>query len=243
MGIVVTGGTGGIGRAVLRSQSDSPVLFTYHEDGAGASELVEETDSPDGPTEAIRVDVTETDAVSSLAVRAEEYLDSVDAVVHTAGIVDPATIENLTEEQWNRVIETNLTSAYRIARAFVAPVRDAAGSLVFLSSVGGTAGTVDASYAASKAGLHGLVRALARELGPDGVQVNAIAPGPVDTEMNADILEHLESIDFRGHQNVDTHLPEYDCSPTEIAEAVDYLLDSGHVHGEILSVNGGMHLR
>ena len=90
-------------------------------------------------------------------------------------------------------------------------VREAGGDVVFVSSVGGTLGTVDASYAASKAGLHGLTRALARELGPDDVQVNAVAPGPVDTDLNDGILEYVEEIEFHGHENVDTHLPEYAC--------------------------------
>jgi len=110
------------------------------------------------------------------------------------------------------VIDTNLSGAFRVSRAAAPHLREASGDLVFVSSVGGTLGTVDAGYAASKAGLHGLTRALARELGPDGVQVNAVAPGPVDTDLNDVIVEYLDGIDFHGHENVDTHLPEYACS-------------------------------
>lgn len=111
---------------------------------------------------------------------------------------------------------------------------------MIISSIGGTGGTVDASYAASKAGLHGLTRSLAREYGDSGVQVNAVAPGPVETELNGAILEHLEDIEFRGHENVDTHLPEYACQPEDVAHTVEYLLENEYVQGKIVNVNGGM---
>ncbi|RLM53417.1 SDR family NAD(P)-dependent oxidoreductase [Halobellus sp. Atlit-31R] len=243
MGVVVTGGTGGIGRAVVRQYDGADVVCSYHEDADGAASLVDATDSSEGQTVAVELDVTDPDSVAQFAEKAEAALDSVDAVVHTVGIAEPALLEESTDEQFGRVLETNLTGTARVARAFLPALRESAGSLVVLSSVGGTAGTVDTSYAASKAGLHGLVRALAREVGPDGVRVNALAPGPVDTAMNDTIVEHLESTEFLGHENVDTHLPEYSCSPGEVARSVAYLVGSEFTHGEVHSVNGGMHFR
>lgn len=242
-GVVVTGGTGGIGRAVVEHYADADVIFSYHEDADGADALDDATDSPDGRTVASRMDVTDPDSVERFAAEAETALDAIDAVVHTVGTVDPALLEESTDEQFGRVVDTNLTGTARVARAFLPALRESAGSLVVLSSVGGTAGTVDTSYAASKAGLHGFVRALAREVGPDGVRVNALAPGPVDTSMNDVIVDHLESTDFLGHEGVDTHLPAYTCSPAEVARSVAYLVDSEFTHGEVHSVNGGMHFR
>ncbi|SFR63414.1 SDR family NAD(P)-dependent oxidoreductase [Halogeometricum limi] len=241
MGLVVTGGTGGIGRAVVAA-AETDVVFSYHRDEDGAESLVSAADSSTN-RHAVQMDVTDTDSVERFAERATATLDGVDGVVHTVGVVEPALLEQSTDEQWSRVIETNLVGSARVARALLPALRESAGSLVFLSSVGGTAGTVDTSYAASKSGLHGLVRALAREVGPDGVRVNAVAPGPVDTSMNGTIVDHLESTEFLGHENVDTHLPEYACSPADVAESVRYLLDSSFTHGEVLSVNGGMHFR
>lgn len=91
--------------------------------------------------------------------------------------------------------------------------------------------------------MHGLTRALARELGPEGVQVNAVAPGPVEGEMNDEIVEFLEHEEFHGHENIGTLLPEYACSPEDVAHTVEYLLENEFVQGEIVSVNGGMGLR
>lgn len=90
------------------------------------------------------------------------------------------------------------------------------------------------------AGFHGLTRALAREVGPDEIQVNAIAPGPVTTEMNDEIVAYLEEVGFHGHENTDTHLPIYACDPAEVAGTVEYLLENEFIHGEIINVNGGM---
>jgi 3-oxoacyl-[acyl-carrier protein] reductase len=110
-----------------------------------------------------------------------------------------------------------------------------------MSSIGGIGGTVDASYAASKAGLHGLTRVLAREFSSDGVQVNAIAPGPIETSLNDEIISYIETVDFRGHENVDTHLPTYACEPKDIAHTVEYVLEKVVLQHEI--VNGGMQFR
>jgi 3-oxoacyl-[acyl-carrier protein] reductase len=235
MGTIIVGATGGIGRATAR-RLDGDLVLSYRNRESVAADLAAET----GGTP-VHVDVTDADSVRDFFQSATEALDRLDAVVVTHGVVDPALAEETDDGRFERVIDVNLTGSFRVARTALAHLRETGGSLVFLSSVGGTAGTVDVSYAASKAGLHGLTRALAREVGPDDVQVNAVAPGPVETEMNGAILDHLESTDFLGHEDVDTHLPAYACPPGEVAEAVSYLLESDYTHGEVLEVNGGMH--
>lgn len=244
-GVVVTGGTGGIGRATVERYAEAgvDVVFSFHEDREQADAIVTASTGDAGAVTGHRLDVTDEASVRAFARAATETLPAVDGVVHTVGIVEPALLEDSTEAQVTRVLDTNLTGTFRVARAFLPALRSAAGALVVLSSVGGTAGTVDASYAASKAGLHGFVRAVAREEGPEGVRVNALAPGPVDTSMNDVILTHLEATEFRGHENVDTHLPEYSCSPEEVARSIAYLVDSQFTHGEVHSLNGGMHFR
>jgi len=242
MAILVTGSSRGIGRAVAVELAERDVVVNYRSDEAAAAETADRIREAGGDAVTVRADVSESAAVDRLVERAVDAFDSLDAVVNNAGITRPNRLEDTTDAEWESVIDTNLTGAFRVTRAAAPHLRESGGNVVFLSSVGGTLGTVDASYAASKAGLHGLTRALARELGPDGVQVNAVAPGPVETDLNDVILDYLEGIEFHGHENVDTHLPEYACEPADVADSVRYLIDNEYVHGEVLEVDGGMHL-
>jgi 3-oxoacyl-[acyl-carrier protein] reductase len=242
MAILVTGGSRGIGRAIATELAERDVVVNYRSDEDAAAETAERVREAGGEAVTVQADVSESAAVDRLVETAVDAFDSLDAVVNNAGVTRPNRLEETTDAEWESVIDTNLSGAFRVTRAAAPHLRASGGDVVFLSSVGGTLGTVDASYAASKAGLHGLTRALARELGPDGVQVNAVAPGPVETDLNDVILDYLESIEFHGHENVDTHLPEYACEPADVADSVRYLIDNEYVHGEVLEVDGGMHL-
>ena len=242
MRVLVTGASRGIGRSIaLTLGGDHDIAVNYRNSKKEAARVVEAVTEQGSDAVALEADVSDSGAVESMIEGAVDTFGTLDAVVNNAGIVDPDLATDIDDEQWSRVLDTNLTGAFNVARAAL-PHVDPGGDIVFVSSIGGTGGTVDASYAASKAGLHGLTRALAREYGDGGVQVNAVAPGPVETELNGSILEYLESVEFRGHENVDTHLPEYACGPGDVADTVRYLIDNVHVHGEILEVDGGMHL-
>ncbi|MFC6719331.1 SDR family NAD(P)-dependent oxidoreductase [Natrialbaceae archaeon GCM10025810] len=246
MTVIVTGASRGIGRATAeRLAADRDVVVNYRRDADAANETVEriEADEDAGSATAIRADVSDSDEATRLVEEARDAFGPVEVVVNNAGIVRPAALEDLEPETFLEVLETNLAGAFSVTRGAADDLRETAGDVVMVSSIGGTAGTVDASYAASKSGLHGLTRALARELGDDGVQVNAVAPGPVETEMNEVIVDYLESVDFRGHEGIDTHLPQYACDPDDVAHSVEYLVENPYVQGEILCVNGGMQFR
>ncbi len=243
MNVLVTGASRGIGRAIaLELAGEHDVAVGYNESEAAAMDVVVEAKERGASAVAVEGDMTDSAAVDALVEEAAESLGGLDAVVNNAGIVDPARLTETGDERWDRVIRTNLTGAFYVTRAAI-PHLSPGGDVVFVSSIGGTGGTVDASYAASKAGLHGLTRAVAREFGEDGVQCNAVAPGPVETEMNDEILAYLESVEFRGHENVDTHLPGYACEPADVAHTVAYVLENDYIQGEIVNVNGGMQFR
>jgi 3-oxoacyl-[acyl-carrier protein] reductase len=240
MRILVTGSSRGIGRSIaLALANDHDIAVNYRTSEAAASEVVEAATQKGSTAVAVRADVRDPDAVESMITEVVDDLGGLDAVVNNAGIVEPDLATEIDDEQWNRVLDTNLSGAFYVTRAAI-PYLEPDGDIVYISSIGGSGGTVDASYAASKAGLHGLTRSLAREYGDGGLQVNAVAPGPVETEMNDTIVEYLEAVEFRGHENVDTHLPEYACQPEDIAHTVEYLLENEYVQGEIVNVNGGM---
>lgn len=240
MRVLVTGASRGIGRSIALSLADDhDIAVNYRTSEAAASEVVEEATRKGSTAVAVGANVRDSEAVESMIAEVVDSLGGLDAVVNNAGIVEPDLATEIDDEQWNRVLDTNLSGAFYVTRAAI-PYLEPDGDVVFISSIGGTGGTVDASYAASKAGLHGLTRSLAREYGDGGLQVNAVAPGPVETDMNDTILEYLEAIEFRGHENVDTHLPEYACRPEDVAHTVEYVLENEYIQGEIVNVNGGL---
>ena len=240
MKILITGASRGIGRSIaLALADDHDIAVNYRSSEAAAAEVVEAATEKGSNAVAVGADVRDPKAVESMIANVVDDLGGLDAIVNNAGVVEPDLATNIDDEQWKRVLDTNLTGAFYVTRAAL-PHLEPDGDVVFVSSIGGTSGTVDTSYAASKAGLHGLTRSLAREYGDEGIQVNAVAPGPVETEMNDTILEYLQAIDFRGHENVDTHLPQYACQPEDVAHTVEYLLENEYIQGEIVNVNGGM---
>ena len=248
MTVLITGASRGIGRATaLRLAGTHDVAINHRDSAEEAEDVVDAARDHGTEAIAVRSDVRDPDAVEAMVEEVLDRFGRLDAVVNNAGIARPARLEGMDDERWHDVLETNLTGAFYVSRVAAPHLSDsdsdAGGDIVNVSSIGGTGGTVDVAYAASKAGLHGLTRALARELGPDGVQVNAVAPGPVQGEMNDEIVAFLEEEGFHGHENLDTLLPEYACSPEEVTHTIEYLLDNDYIQGEIVNVNGGMQLQ
>lgn len=240
MSVLITGASRGIGRSIaLNLADDHDIAVNYRNSSDAANEVVNVIQKDGGNAIAVQGDVRDPEDVDSMITEIIDEFGELDGVVNNAGIVEPDLATEINDDQWNRVLDTNLTGAFYVTRAAI-PYLEPDGDVIFISSIGGTGGTVDASYAASKAGLHGLTRSLAREYGDSGLQVNAIAPGPAETDMNSTIVEYLESVDFRGHENIDTHLPEYACQPEDVAHTVTYVLENNYIQGEIINVNGGM---
>jgi len=226
--VLVTGGNRGIGLAIAQAfaaQGDQ-VAVTHR----GSS-------VPDGLL-GVQCDVTDADAIDAAFAHAEQEHGSVDVLVSNAGITDDSLLMRMTEEQFTRVLDTNLTAAYRVAkRATRGMLKARHGRMVFVSSVvGHTGGPGQVNYAASKAGLVGLARSIARELGSRGITANVVAPGFVETEMTAELRDERKK-EILGQVPLGRF-----ATPEEIAAAVTWLASdaAAYVTGVVLSVDGGL---
>jgi 3-oxoacyl-[acyl-carrier protein] reductase len=232
---LVTGGSRGIGAAISRelARAGAKVAINYRAGQEAAEEVAGEIGGL-----AIQADVSNPEEVKALIERVEGELGDIDAVVNNAGITRDTLIARMTDDDWEMVIDTNLRGTFNTCRAVSRKMlRRRAGSIVNLSSVVGVHGNPgQANYAASKAGIIGLTKALARELGSRGVRVNAIAPGYISTE-----LTNVLSEEARGLILQNTPLGRLG-EPEDIAGAVRFLCsdEAAFITGEVLLVDGGL---
>jgi 3-oxoacyl-[acyl-carrier protein] reductase len=226
--VLVTGGNRGIGRAIAEAflaQGDK-VAVTTRNGGA-----------PEGALD-VRCDITDADAVEAAFTQVEEAHGPVEVLVANAGVTKDTLLLRMSEDDWNTVIETNLTGTFRVAkRAAKGMLRQRRGRLIFISSVVGLLGSAgQVNYAASKAGLVGMARSLARELGSRSITANVVAPGFVETDMTAALTD-----DQQAKIKEQVPLARY-AAPEEIAAAVTWLAGdgAGYVTGAVIPVDGGL---
>jgi acetoacetyl-CoA reductase len=234
---LVTGGTRGIGEAISAALKDGGyrVAANYGGNDQAAQEFTARTGIP-----AYKFDVSDFDAVKAGIARIEEDIGPVEVLVNNAGITRDGTMHKMTFEQWNQVIQTNLSSCFNTCRAAIEGMRERGfGRIVNIGSVNGQAGQYgQVNYAAAKSGIHGFTKALALEGAAKHITVNAIAPGYVDTEMVRAVPEQvLEKI-------IKTIPVGRLGKPEDIARAVLFLVadDAEFITGSTLSINGGQHM-
>jgi len=232
---LVTGGARGIGAAISRelARAGGRVAVNYRAGGEVAEALAEEIGGI-----AVQADVGDPDQAAALVERVESELGDLDVLVNNAGITRDTLIARMSDEDWEDVIGTNLRGPFNTCRAVSRKMmRRRAGAIVNLTSVVGLHGNPgQANYAASKAGVIGLTKALARELGLRGVRVNAVAPGYIDTELTNVLPE-----DLRQTILANTPLGRLG-EPEDVAGAVRFLCsdEASFVTGEVLLVDGGL---
>ena len=229
---LITGGSRGIGAATARrfAKEGFRVIINYNNSEARAKALAAETGGI-----ALRANVGSPEQVAAMAEKITAEHGALDVIVNNAGIAHFGLLTDMSEAEWQSLVNINLGGAFRVTKSLIRPMIAAGrGCVINISSMWGQVGaSCEAAYSASKAGLIGLTKALAKELGPSGIRVNCIAPGVIDTDMNArlddETLAELKD---------ETPLGVIG-SPEDVADAAYFLYENEFVTGQVIGVNGG----
>ena len=234
---LVTGGTRGIGEAISLAlkQAGFSVVANYHGNDEAAKGFHQKTGIP-----VYKFDVGNFQDCQAAVKKIEAEVGPIDVLINNAGITRDSTIHKMSYEQWNEVIQTNLTSCFNMCRAVIDGMRERVyGRIVNIGSINGQAGQYgQVNYAAAKSGIHGFTKALAQEGAAKGITVNAIAPGYIATEMVRAVPPHIL-------EKIVAKIPVGRLGEaSEIARGVVFLSsdDAGFITGSTLSINGGQHM-
>ena len=234
---IVTGASRGIGREIAKSlaKQNIKVIANYNNSEEKANELKKELEAEGIEIDIIKADVSKREEIKKLVKYAIENYGKIDILINNAGISEYKLFTDETDEDWNKVINTNLYSAFAVSQEVIPNmIKNKNGCIINISSVWGMVGaSMEVLYSVSKAGIDGLTKALAKELGPSNIRVNAIAPGIVDTDMCKNFSkEELE--------NIKEEIPLERIGKVEdISKCINWLINDNYTTGQIISINGG----
>ena len=232
--VLITGASRGIGAQTARAfaQAGHRVVLNYHTSADKAEALAAELNGL-----AVQADVADSGQVHAMLQRAQQRFGGIDILINNAGISHFGLFDTLSEQDWNRLLAVHLSGAFHCIQGVLPHMlHQKSGCIVNVSSIWGITGaSCEAAYSTAKAGLIGMTKALAKELGPSGIRVNCVAPGVVDTDMNAALSpEDLEVL------KEETPLGSI-CSPDEIAKTILFLSrPDSFLTGQVISPNGGL---
>ena len=234
---IITGASRGIGRCIAYSLAKKgiTVIANYNHSEKKAVELKEELRKEKIDIDIIQADVSKREEAKRLVQFAIEKYGKIDILINNAGIAEYKLFTEETDEDWNRVINNNLYSAFAMCQEVSRNmIKNKEGCIINISSIWGMVGaSLEVIYSVSKAGIDGLTKALAKELGPSNIRVNSIAPGAIDTDMNSDLTkEELKELEG------DTPLGKIG-KPEDIAKCVNWLIEDEFTTGQVISLNGG----
>lgn len=238
--IIVTGGSRGIGSAIVRMMAEEKynVVLNYNKSEEKAKAIQEELKNKGCNVEIFKADVSKRDEVKRLIEFTLNKFKTIDVLVNNAGIDNEKLFQDITDEDWNRVISTNLYSVFCTCQE-VAPImiNKKSGLIINISSIYGTnGGSFAVAYSASKAGVDGITKALAKELGPSGIRVNSIAPGCMNTDMN----KNLTNDDIEEIKNI-LQIKRIG-EGIDIARCVKWLVEDEYTTGQVIRIDGGWNI-
>ena len=234
---IVTGASKGIGREIAKelARNKTKVIANYNTSEKEAKELKEELEKENIQIEIFKADITKREEIRKLVNFVLEKFKRIDILINNVGISEYKMFIDETDDDWNKIINTNLYSSFAITQEVLPNmIHNKNGCIVNISSIWGVIGaSLEVLYSISKAGINGMTKALAKELGPSNIRVNAIAPGIINTSMNNQLTQdELEKIE--------KEIPlERIGQTTDIAKCVKWLIEDNYTTGQIISVNGG----
>ena len=238
--VVVTGSSRGIGAEIVKllAKSGHTVILNYSKSEDCAKSVENELKNLGYTVDIFKGDVSKKEEAESLVKFAVNKYGRIDVLINNAGISQTKLFTDITDEDWQNMLNNNLNSAFYCTREAVKNmIHNKYGSIINISSIWGiTGGSMEVHYSTAKAGLIGFTKALAKELGPSNIRVNAIAPGIIDTDMNRGYSkEDLE--------NIKNEIPLGKIGTTgSIARCVKWLLEDDYTTGEVISINGGWYI-
>ena len=235
--VIVTGASRGIGKCIVENlaREGYNVLLNYNKSEKQAKKIQNDLREEGILIEIFRADVSKKADVKKMIEFALNKWNKIDVVVNNAGIARLQMFQDITEEDWNEVIDTNLKSAFYMCQGVVPNmIHEKTGCIINISSIWGIVGaSCETVYSISKAGIDALTKSLAKELGPSNIRVNSIAPGVINTDMNSKLDEHI----IKEIKN-DTPLEKIG-NPIDIYRCVKWLIEDEFTTGQVISVNGG----
>ena len=233
MVIIVTGASRGIGREIAKNlaQKGNKVIANYNKSEEQAQILKKESENID----IFKADVSKREEVKQMIEYAINKYGKIDVLINNAGISENKLFTDVTDEDWQKVINTNLYSAFCVTQEVVPNmIHRQQGCIINISSVWGVVGaSCETVYSITKAGIDGMTKSLAKELGPSNIRVNSIAPGIIDTDMNKNLSQ--EDIN-----NIKNEIPLERIGKTiDISKCIEWLIEDQYTTGQVISINGG----
>ena len=238
--VIVTGGSRGIGAEIVKTLANEnyKVILNYNNSKEQAEKIQQELLEQGKQIEIIKADVSKKEEAEKLIQFSLNKFNKIDVLINNAGISQEGLFTDVTEEEWQKIMNINLNSVfYCTQQALKYMIQEQQGCIINISSIWGETGaSCEVAYSATKAAINGMTKALAKEVGPSNIRVNAIAPGIIDTDMNRNLTtEELEQIKEQIPLNKIG-------KAIDIAKCVKWLIEDEYTTGQIISINGGWYI-